>query len=505
MNNSDLLRHPDRFVTRHLGPRDADIAEMLETMGLSSLDQLVEQTVPASIRGERPLDLPAAVSESEVLAELRELAEQNRVFRSYLGLGYHGTVTPPAILRNILENPGWYTQYTPYQPEISQGRLEALLNFQTLIIDLTGMEVANASMLDEATAAAEAMTLAKRVLDRKSDGKSFFVSERCHPQTIELVKTRALPLHIPVIVGDHAALDPAKTPVFGVLVQYPASDGEILDYGPFIAAAHAAGALAVVAADPLALTVLRPPGEFGADVVVGSAQRFGVPMGYGGPHAGYMATKDAYKRHLPGRLIGVSKDSSGKPAMRLSLQVREQHIRRDKATSNICTAQVLLAVIASMYAVYHGPDGLKAIARRVRLQAGILARALEGLGATVRSQPASSTPCASRRRPAGPSGRCSTPPWRWGSTCAPSTTATSGSRSTRPSPSRTSTTSRRRSARSRPRSPRTPVHSPAASTSSSKRRTPAPPTSWRTRSSTATARRPSCCATSSGSSRATCR
>jgi len=384
VTNTDLLRHPDRFVSRHLGPRDADIAAMLETMGLSSLEDLVEHAVPASIRGGRPLDLPGAISESEVLVELRELAERNRVFRSYLGLGYHGTVTPPPILRNILENPGWYTQYTPYQPEISQGRLEALLNFQTLIIDLTGMEVANASMLDEATAAAEAMTLAKRVLDKKADGKAFFVSERCHPQTIELVRTRALPLHIPVVVGDHAALDPAKTPVFGALVQYPTSDGEILDYGPFVERLHAAGALAVVAADPLALTLLRPPGEFGADVVVGSAQRFGVPMGYGGPHAGYMATKDAYKRHLPGRLIGVSKDSSGKPAMRLSLQVREQHIRRDKATSNICTAQVLLAVIASMYAVYHGPEGLRAIARRVRLHAGLLARALEGLGATVR-------------------------------------------------------------------------------------------------------------------------
>ena len=384
--NRDLLPPLDHFMSRHLGPRSADVDHMLARLHLDTLDTLVNQAVPATIRMTGALDLPAPRSESEILADLRQLANRNQVFRSFIGLGYYNTLTPPVVLRNILENPGWYTQYTPYQPEIAQGRLEALLNFQTMITDLTGLEIANASLLDEATAAAEAMTLCLRARPRKSTANVFFVSDRCHPQTIAVVQTRAVPLDIEVVVGDHETYDFTQ-PTFGALVQYPTSDGDILDYADFCAQAHAHDALVVVAADLLALTLLRPPGEFGADVVVGSSQRFGVPMGYGGPHAAFMSTRENYQRLMPGRLVGVSVDAQGKPALRLALQTREQHIRRDKATSNICTAQVLLAVMASMYAVYHGPQGLTRIARRVHLLAGILAQQLRQLGYTLNHAP----------------------------------------------------------------------------------------------------------------------
>ena len=336
---------------------------MLDLVGYPSLDALIDAAVPADIRLRRPLALPAGLSESEALGELRFISARNQVFRSYLGMGYADTLTPGVIQRNILENPGWYTAYTPYQAEIAQGRLEALINFQTMVCDLTGLDIANASLLDEGTAAAEAMTLAYAAKGAPGKRESFFVSALCHPQTIAVVQTRARPLGIQVVVGHHAdaALDGT---FFGALVQYPATDGAIFDYGVFCEQVHAAGALAIVAADPLALCLLKPPGEFGADVAVGTTQRFGVPLGYGGPHAAYFAVKDEYKRLMPGRLVGVSKDSQGQPAYRLSLQTREQHIRRDKATSNICTAQVLLAVIASMYAVYHGPHGRRGIAAR---------------------------------------------------------------------------------------------------------------------------------------------
>ncbi|MCX6046846.1 MAG: aminomethyl-transferring glycine dehydrogenase [Chloroflexi bacterium] len=379
--NLALLRPLDQFVQRHLGPRPAEIAQMLATLGLDSLDALIDATVPTAIRMPNPLNLPGPRSESEVLSELRDLAHQNQRFRSLIGMGYANTITPGVILRNIMENPGWYTQYTPYQAEIAQGRLEALLNFQTMVIDLTGLEIANASLLDESTAAAEAMTLCKRA-QKRATVNTFFVDERCHPQTIEVVRTRAEPLGYTVVVGDHAAYD-FNQPTFGVLLQYPATDGAIIDYTEFCAKAHAAGALVVVATDLLALTLLRPPGEFGADVAVGNSQRFGVPLGFGGPHAAFMATKDEFKRLMPGRLVGVSIDATGAPAMRLTLQTREQHIRRDKATSNICTAQVLLAVMASMYAVYHGPVGLQQIAQRVHLMTGSLAKGLRQLGYTV--------------------------------------------------------------------------------------------------------------------------
>jgi len=384
-NHRELLQPSDQFVQRHLGPRVADIEQMLEAIGAASLDALIDETVPAAIRLAGQLKLPAPRSESEVLTELRELASQNKIFRSFIGMGYANTLTPGVILRNIMENPGWYTQYTPYQAEIAQGRLEALLNFQTMVIDLTGMEIANASMLDEGTAAAEAMTLCKRA-QKKGNANIFFVSDRCHPQTIEVVQTRAAPLGYEVVVGDAAAYDFSR-PTFGVLLQYPDTDGVIEDYAAFCEQAHAAGALVVVATDLLALTLLRPPGEFGADVVVGNSQRFGVPMGYGGPHAAFMATKDEFKRILPGRLVGVSVDATGAPALRLALQTREQHIRRDKATSNICTAQVLLAVMASMYAVYHGPAGLRRIAQRVQLMTALLAQEIRQLGYTLLDGP----------------------------------------------------------------------------------------------------------------------
>ncbi len=385
LDRRTLLQPADAFVRRHLGPRPADIDQMLSVIGVASLDELIDQTVPAAIRLRQPLALPAPRGEAEVLAELRSMAAKNLTFRSYIGMGYSGTTTPPVIQRNILENPGWYTQYTPYQAEIAQGRLEALLNFQTMISDLTGLDIANASLLDEATAAAEAMTLCKRAQKRGS-ANIFFVSAACHPQTIAVIRTRAVPLDIDVVVGDHHTWDFSR-PTFGALVQYPDTNGDLFDYTDFCAAAHAAGALVVVAADLLALTLLRAPGEFGADVAVGSAQRFGVSLGFGGPHAGYMATRDEHKRIMPGRLVGVSHDSAGEPALRLALQTREQHIRREKATSNICTAQVLLAIMASMYAVYHGPAGLRQIAQRIHLLTAMLADALRRLGYTVNDGP----------------------------------------------------------------------------------------------------------------------
>ena len=371
----------DDFIQRHVGPGDGEIAEMLQALGLESLDALVEAAVPEAIRSARPLNLRSPRTENDVLSDLRGMAQQNRVLKPMIGLGYHGTITPPVILRNVLENPGWYTAYTPYQPEISQGRLEALLNFQTMVSDLTGMELANASLLDEGTAAAEAMTMCRRI--SKAAGNGFFVSRRCLPQTIEIVKTRAEPLGIDVVVGDET-VDLADAEIFGALLQYPDITGAIPDYSSTIADIHAKDALAVVAADLLALVLLRAPGEFGADVVVGNSQRFGVPLGFGGPHAAFLATRDDYRRTIPGRIVGQSVDSRGRPAHRLALQTREQHIRREKATSNICTAQVLLAVIAGMYAVWHGPDGLRTIARRVHGYASVLAHGLRGLGFEVR-------------------------------------------------------------------------------------------------------------------------
>jgi glycine dehydrogenase len=370
------LAHPDEFVRRHIGPSAEESRQMLELLGYSDLEALTREAVPVSIRLERPLELPAARSEHEVLAALKELASQNQVFRSFIGMGYYGCITPAVIQRNLLENPGWYTQYTPYQAEISQGRLEALLAFQTMVIDLTGLEVANASLLDEATAAAEAMAMCHGL---KSDRKIFFISSLCHPQTIDVVRTRAKALGLDLIEGDHRSFT-FSNQVFGALVQYPDTFGAVHDYTSFIQSAHAAGALVAVAADLLSLTLLRPPGEFGADIALGSTQRFGVPLGYGGPHAAYFATRDAFKRQMPGRIVGVSKDSRGKPALRLSLQTREQHIRREKATSNICTAQALLANVAAMYTCYHGPVGLSDIAKRTHLLTMALAKGLQRLG-----------------------------------------------------------------------------------------------------------------------------
>jgi glycine dehydrogenase len=371
------------FARRHIGPSPRDVAAMLEAVGATSLGELMAQTLPSSIRQEKPLDLGTPLSETEALSHMRELASQNRVFTSLIGQGYSGTVLPAVIQRNILENPAWYTAYTPYQPEISQGRLEALFNFQTMICDLAGLDVANASLLDEATAAAEAMALAERVATTKTT--SFFVDAEVHPQTLAVLRTRAEPLGWHLIVGDPLA-DLENAEVFGGLLQYPGSSGVVRDLRPAIAVLHAKGALAIVAADLLALTLLASPGELGADVAVGSAQRFGVPMGYGGPHAAYMAVREPLKRALPGRLVGLSIDSRGQPAFRLALQTREQHIRREKATSNICTAQVLLAVIASMYAVYHGPEGLTHIARSVHRRACVLAAGLRKLGFAPRSE-----------------------------------------------------------------------------------------------------------------------
>ena len=378
------LRPLDTFARRHLGSGPGEVAAMLDLVGYPSLDALTDAAVPTGIRLNRTMRLPAALAEGEALAKLRGIAAKNRVFRSYLGQGYHGTITPPVIQRNVLENPGWYTAYTPYQAELAQGRLEALINFQTMVCDLTGLAVANASLLDEGTAAAEAMALCYGVRGANGKHRRFFVSTGCHPQTIAVIHTRAEPLNIEVVVGDHRGVKfDDGGGFFGALVQYPATDGAIFDYAEFATAAHAAGAMVVAAADPLALCLLKPPGEWGADVAVGTTQRFGVPLGYGGPHAAYFAVRDEFKRQMPGRLVGVSKDAHGKPAYRLSLQTREQHIRRDKATSNICTAQVLLAVMASMYAVYHGPEGLKRIAGRVHALTVSLAGGLEALGLEV--------------------------------------------------------------------------------------------------------------------------
>ncbi|MBD1859193.1 MULTISPECIES: aminomethyl-transferring glycine dehydrogenase [Leptolyngbya] len=378
------LTYTDRFVDRHIGVRGEEIRAMLAVLGLNSISDLIEQAVPKSIRIQRPLQIRSGRSEYELLKELKAIASKNQVLRSLIGMGYSNCITPPVIQRNILENPGWYTQYTPYQPEISQGRLEALLNFQTMIMDLTGLEIANASLLDEGTAAAEAMSMSYGIVKNKA--KTFWVSEACHPQTIEVIQTRALPLGIEVIVGDHRTFE-FDTPIFGALLQYPATDGAIYDYSEFVDRAHQAGALVTVAADLLSLTLLKAPGEFGADIAIGNTQRFGVPLGYGGPHAAYFATKEVYKRQLPGRLVGVSKDRNGQPALRLALQTREQHIRRDKATSNICTAQVLLAVIAGMYAVYHGAEGLRKIADRVHRLTAQLAIALQKLGLKLGTEP----------------------------------------------------------------------------------------------------------------------
>ncbi|MFY0618889.1 aminomethyl-transferring glycine dehydrogenase [Shimia sp.] len=364
---------------RHIGPSPDEMAEMLDVIGADSLDALIDDTMPDSIRQKTPLDFGHPMSEREVLRHMRETADSNKVLTSLIGQGYYGTVTPPAIQRNILENPAWYTAYTPYQPEISQGRLEALLNYQTMITDLTGLEVANASLLDEATACAEAMTMAKRV--SKSKMNAFFVDENCHPQNIAVMKTRAAPLEIEVIVGNPDDLDASA--VFGAIFQYPGTHGHLRDFTPEMDALHANKSIGVVIADPLALTLIKEPGAMGADIAVGSTQRFGVPVGYGGPHAAYMSCRDAYKRAMPGRIIGVSVDAHGNRAYRLSLQTREQHIRREKANSNVCTAQALLAVMASMYAVFHGPEGLKAIAQRIHRKTVRLATGLEAAGFTI--------------------------------------------------------------------------------------------------------------------------
>lgn len=368
----------EAFIPRHIGPGLQDQQKMLKAVGASSIETLMQEVVPANIRMSGPLNLPGPRDEADVLNELREIASQNKVFRNYIGQGYYGTHTPNVILRNILENPAWYTAYTPYQPEISQGRLEAILNYQTMVADLTGLDIANASLLDEGTAAAEAMTLARRASQSKS--KVFFVSSHCHPQTIEVIRTRADGLDIDVVVGDEAQGVPD---CFGLLVQYPHSLGGVVDYRALTEEIHAKGGVVACATDLLALALLEPPGHWGADIAIGSAQRFGVPFGFGGPHAGFMSCKDSFKRNMPGRLVGVSKDAQGNTALRLALQTREQHIRREKATSNICTAQVLLAVMASMYALWHGPKGIVAIARRVHLSTAALRDALKSVGVNV--------------------------------------------------------------------------------------------------------------------------
>ncbi len=366
------LRSTDHFVNRHIGIDENSLNEMLKAIGLSSIDELVEQTVPSAIRRKEKLNLPDAQSEYNYLKELKEKAEKNKVFRSYIGKGYYNTITPAAIRRNIFENPGWYTQYTPYQAEIAQGRLEALLNYQTMISDLTGLPIANASLLDEGTAAAEAMHMFWGLKNKKDSlYNKFFVSELCFPQNIDVIKTRAEFLGIEVVVGNHDSVE-LDIDFFGALLQYPGGNGNVEDYSAFVTKAKAVECYVCVAADILALTILTPPGEWGADCVVGNSQRFGVPMGFGGPHAAFFATKDDYKRIIPGRIIGVSVDSQSKPALRMALQTREQHIRREKATSNICTAQALLAIMAGMYGVYHGPQGVKNIALRVHQLTSIL-------------------------------------------------------------------------------------------------------------------------------------
>ena len=373
------------FASRHIGPRPDDITAMVRQIGYTDLDELIDATVPIAIRLGRVMNLPPARTEQTTLEALKAIATQNEIWRTYLGMGYHDCLTPPVIQRNLFENPGWYTQYTPYQAEISQGRLEGLLTFQTLVTDLTGLAVANASLLDEATAAAEAMTMCHGIKQTENRSR-FFISDGCHPQNIEVLRTRARPLGIELIIGNAETFDFDAT-VFGALLQYPDTYGTVTDGRLFVERAHAAGALVVVAADPLSLTLLVPPGAFGADVAVGSVQRFGVPLGYGGPHAAYFATRDSFKRHIPGRLVGVSKDARGRTALRLALQTREQHIRREKATSNICTAQALLANMAAMYAVYHGPEGLRAMALRVHQLTATLAEGLSRLGCTVDDRP----------------------------------------------------------------------------------------------------------------------
>ena len=382
------LDHPDLFAQRHIGPDRVETEEMLRVIGAKSLDDLIDQTIPPAIRLRRPLNLPPARSEHELLALAHGIAQKNDVWRSFIGMGYHDCVTPPVILRNVVENPAWYTQYTPYQAEVSQGRLEALLNFQTVVSDLTALEVANASLLDEATAAAEAMHMMESFTGAE-DRRTLLVSDQCHPQTIDVIRTRAVAHHVNVVVADVAAFDlaagaaSAGSKVFGVVLQYPATDGGLDDWRGFIERAHAAGALVAMACDLLSLAVVVPPGELGADIAMGSAQRFGVPLGYGGPHAAFFACKNELVRKLPGRIIGVSVDAQGKPALRMALQTREQHIRREKATSNVCTAQALLANVASFYAVYHGPRGIRAIAERVHGHAAALAYGLQRLGVRV--------------------------------------------------------------------------------------------------------------------------
>jgi len=372
----------DKFVDRHNGPRAKDVTAMLEKIGASSVDELIAQTVPAAIRLKKPLNLPSGMSEYQYHKHLRGVAAKNKVFKTYIGVGYYNTIVPAVVQRNILENPGWYTAYTPYQAEISQGRLEALLNFQTMIMDLTGMEIANASLLDEATAAAEAMAMLFNSRSREaieSGSNKFFVSDECFPQTIDLLKTRSAPMGIELVIGNFKT-STLNSGIFGALLQYPGADGKVHDYADFVTRAKANGTTIAVAADVLSLVLLTPPGEWGADVVIGSTQRFGIPMGYGGPHAAYFACRETYKRSMPGRIIGVSVDAQGSPALRMALQTREQHIRRDKATSNICTAQALLAIMAGMYAVYHGPEGLKGVAQQVHLSAIALAAELKKLG-----------------------------------------------------------------------------------------------------------------------------
>ena len=380
------FQYTDQFVDRHIGPSASAISKMCATIGVSSVQELIDKTIPENIRLKEALDLPDAITEYEFLDFFKQLAQRNTVLKSYIGMGYYGTILPTVIKRNILENPGWYTAYTPYQAEIAQGRLEALINFQTVICDLTGMELANASLLDEATAAAEAMIMMYNLRKgKKKNANRFFASDQCHPQTIDLLKTRAIPLGIDLVIGSRKLLSLEGSDLFGenffgVLLQYPRSDGRIIDHTDFIQQANEAGVMVGIATDLLALTLLKSPGEMGADVVIGSSQRFGVPMGYGGPHAGFFATRDKFKRQIPGRIIGVSKDVHGNKAYRMALQTREQHIKREKATSNICTAQVLLAVIAGMYAVYHGPKGLKAIGQRVHDLTRALDQQLQSLG-----------------------------------------------------------------------------------------------------------------------------
>ena len=372
------IDYQEKFQSRHIAPNQADTKQMLKFVGVNSLDELIEQTVPAGIRLKKPLNLPAAKSEFDYLNTLKQTASKNKVFKSFIGQGYYDVIVPGVIQRNILENPGWYTQYTPYQAEIAQGRLQALLNFQTMVIDLTGMEIANASLLDEGTAAAEAMFM-QYSLRKNQKANVFFVSQELFPQTIDILKTRAQPYGIELQIGDHQTVELTED-MFGAIVQYPAGGGEVYNYTDYAAKAHEKGIKLTVVADLMSLVLLTPPGEWGADIVVGNTQRFGVPMGFGGPHAAFFATKEEYKRSIPGRIIGVTIDSAGNYALRMALQTREQHIRRDKATSNICTAQALLAIMAGMYAVYHGPQGLKLIAERIHGLAVLLADSLKELG-----------------------------------------------------------------------------------------------------------------------------